>query len=150
MLIVHRAVLVISPDSQKRRRVIFVKYYSTQRPIMPGCCPRDGVLDVCNFDKRQFCEEIGRDAWGYVEFNRELTPEELSDYELVSADSKQYYGVVSTFYDDGRVVSKLVDIVRAASKPEDSYRECRNKDIYVNWFETEEEAMRHVNDAKNA
>ena len=42
-----------------------VKYYSTQRPVSPGTFPREGAGRIVNFDNKQFCEEIGRDAWGY-------------------------------------------------------------------------------------
>lgn len=57
-----------------------MKYYSTQRPLMPGCCPRAGVQEVVNFDDKKFCEEIGCEAWGFVEYNRELTQNEVDDY----------------------------------------------------------------------
>ena len=62
-----------------------MKYYSTQRPLMPGCCPRAGVQEVVNFDDKKFCKEIGCEAWGFVEYNRELTQDEVDDYELTPA-----------------------------------------------------------------
>lgn len=62
-----------------------MKYYSTQRPLMPGCCPRAGVQEVVNFNDKKFCDEIGCEAWGFVEYNRELTQDEIDDYELVPA-----------------------------------------------------------------
>ena len=49
------------------------RYYSTQRPLTPGSCPRAGVQEVVNYDEKKFCEEIGMDAWGFVEYTRELT-----------------------------------------------------------------------------
>ena len=64
---------------------VTMKYYSTQRPLMPGCCPRAGVQEVVNFDDKKFCDEIGCEAWGFVEYNRELTQDEIDDYELVPA-----------------------------------------------------------------
>ena len=47
-----------------------MRYYSTQRPLVPGGCPRAGVQKVHNYDEKEFCEEIGREAWGYVDYDR--------------------------------------------------------------------------------
>ena len=30
--------------------------------------PENKVLEVHNFDAKTFCEEIGREAWGYIDF----------------------------------------------------------------------------------
>lgn len=61
------------------------KYYSTQRPIMLGGCPKRGLVEFYNYDRREMVKEIGREAWGYVFYNRELTEEEIKEYELVKA-----------------------------------------------------------------
>ena len=63
-----------------------MKYYSTQRPVAPGTFPKpDGnkVLEIVNFDKRQYCEEASRDCWGYIEYEHPLTEKQAADYELV-------------------------------------------------------------------
>ena len=45
------------------------RYYSTQRPVMPGGFPRKAdVVEIKNFDVKTFCEEIGKEAWGYIEY----------------------------------------------------------------------------------
>ena len=60
-----------------------MRYYSTQRPIGPGTFPRQGGTEkVVNFDGPTYCEEIGREAWGYIEYQRDLEPNECSRYEL--------------------------------------------------------------------
>ena len=61
------------------------KYYSIMRPVGIGTCPKKGLLDFANFRQRVMVEEIGREAWGYVFYNRELTEEEIKEYELVKA-----------------------------------------------------------------
>lgn len=62
------------------------RYYSTQRPIAPGTFPRqDGKETVTNFDDKTYCEEIGREAWGYIEYSEPLTAREAEAYELVEA-----------------------------------------------------------------
>lgn len=63
------------------------RYYSTQRPIGPGTFPRqDGREIVVNFDCKTYCDEIGREAWGYVEYNQPLASEDIKAYELVCVE----------------------------------------------------------------
>ena len=61
------------------------RYYATQRPPMLGCIPK-GASEVVFFDERPFVEEIGRPAWGYAEYSRKLTDDEITEYELVEAN----------------------------------------------------------------
>ncbi|MCM1182947.1 MAG: hypothetical protein NC337_06210 [Roseburia sp.] len=50
------------------------RYYSTQRPVMPIGFPKKAeAVEIKNFDVKTFCEEIGREAWGYIEYRGELT-----------------------------------------------------------------------------
>ena len=63
-----------------------MKYYSTQRPVMPGSFPKpegNKILEIVNFDGKQYVPKIGRDAWGYIEYREPLTEKEAADYELV-------------------------------------------------------------------
>lgn len=62
------------------------RYYTTQRPPMLGCIP-NGAASVACFDDRQFVEEIGRRAWGYADYPRKLTDEEIKDYELTERNA---------------------------------------------------------------
>ena len=126
------------------------RYYSTQRPLTPGSCPRAGVQEVVNYDEKKFCEEIGMDAWGFVEYTRELTKQEVDDYELTPAGLKKFWCVTNSFQDDGKVVSAITDVCEAAVKPENVCKETKTKDIYIDWFETEEEAKERVAEALNA
>lgn len=126
-----------------------MRYYSTQRPLVPGGCPRAGVQDVHNFDEKTFCEEIDREAWGYVDYNRELTKEEVEDYELLPAGIKKFWAVTTAIRDDGHVVSAITDVVESVTKPENNFMETKTKDIYTDWFETEEEAKEKIREALN-
>ena len=81
-----------------------VKYYSTQRPFGPGTFPqRDGTETITNFDGKIYCEEIGREAWGYIEYREPLTKEEADAYELTLGGMKIYYCVTSSVDDMGKV-----------------------------------------------
>lgn len=126
------------------------RYYSTARPLMPGCCPRTGVYEVKNFDTKTFCEEVGCEAWGYIDYMRELSPDEAADYELLPAGLKTFWGVTTTIDDDGRVSCAITDTVQTAVKPENSFRETGRKDIWVDWFGSKEEAEERVQKAKMA
>ena len=67
-----------------------MKYYSTQRPVMPGGYPKSQkVLDIGNFDSRQYVESIGRMAWGWIEYAQPLSEKDAADYELVAEPGEQ-------------------------------------------------------------
>lgn len=60
------------------------RYYSTQRPIAPGSYPaREWVDCIINFPERVYCEEIGREVWGYIDYRQPLTRQQIREYELV-------------------------------------------------------------------
>ena len=63
-------------------------YYSILRPIAPGTYPKDGMKELQNFEERKFVEEIGREAYGRVTYDRMLSPAELDQYDLVAIPSK--------------------------------------------------------------
>lgn len=62
----------------------------------------------------------------------------------------KYYGVCNCYYDNGMVTANLVDAVEAEEKPEDTHKETRSCDIYVNWFESYDEAMEFIKESKTA
>lgn len=57
------------------------RYYLTQRPPAPGTFPGKPV-NMKAFDSREHVEEIGRPAWGWVEYEEPLTEKQATDYEL--------------------------------------------------------------------
>lgn len=85
-----------------------MRYYSTQRPVGPGTFPRQGGTEtVTNFDGKIYCEEIGREAWGYIEYREAITPERAKAYELTAGgtDGRVLVGTD----DDGREVAFVVE-----------------------------------------
>ena len=65
------------------------RYYSTLRPITPGAYPKpidNPAMLIHNFDKREYVGKIGREAWGYVEYEKPLTNEQIEAFDFVSAD----------------------------------------------------------------
>lgn len=62
------------------------RYYSTQRPVMPGGYPKGAVVvGIENFDCRQYVEEIKANAWGYIEYREPISDFDIGDYELRAA-----------------------------------------------------------------
>ena len=56
------------------------KYYSVLRPVGIGTCP-DNFIEFYNFQHRTYVDEIGREAWGWVEYAEPL--ENPYMYDLV-------------------------------------------------------------------
>ena len=59
------------------------RYYCKYRPPMPGGIPLNGLVNTAGYDWPQSFNGIG--AWGFAEYNRELTPKEIDDYELAAS-----------------------------------------------------------------
>lgn len=64
-----------------------MRYYSTQRPIAPGTFPKSGykINSIVNFDSREYVPEINRPAYGYIEYDGEISEADASNYELIKA-----------------------------------------------------------------
>ena len=63
-----------------------MRYYLTQRPPAPGTFPGKPSV-IVGYDAREYVEDIERNAWGYVEYDEELTRKQASDYELVAENT---------------------------------------------------------------
>ena len=62
----------------------------------------------------------------------------------------KFYSVVTAFYDNGRVSSFLGDVVEADVIPENTFKCLRDRDLYVDWFASEEEATEFKKSALKA
>ena len=63
---------------------------------------------------------------------------------------KKFWCVTTVVYDSGRVVANITSTVEAVSKPENDFKSTKRKDIYHDWFESQEEAEALVKEAKDA
>ena len=59
------------------------RYYCQFRPPMPGAIPRDGLVNIADFDYPQSFNGIS--AWGWAEYSRPLTDDEIYHYELAAS-----------------------------------------------------------------
>ena len=127
------------------------RYYSIMRPVLPGSFPKKELVEkIENFDTKTFCEEIGREAWGYIECREALTKEEAEAYELVLGGMKTYYCVTTSVDDKGKVLAAITSVIEAESKPESNFRSLSRKDVYDDWFDDPKEAKKFVEEAKMA
>lgn len=128
-----------------------MRYYSIMRPVMPGSFPnRAAVEEIHNFDTKTFCEEIRREAWGYIDYKAPLTKEQAEAYELIPGGLKTYWCVTTSVDNRGRVIAAITDMKEATCKPENTSTSTSRKDIYNDWFDTAEEAKAFVEEAKRA
>ncbi len=128
-----------------------MKYYSTQRPVMPGGFPKkEAVERIENFDTKTFCEEIGQEAWGFIEYREPLTKEEADAYELTLGGMKTFWCVTTAVYDSGRVVANITRKIDTVRKPENTFTSTSRRDIYNDWFSSWEDANKFVREAREA
>lgn len=120
-----------------------MRYYSTQRPVTPGSYPKEGVVEIKNFEEKTLCKEIGREAWGYIEYDRELTEAEARDYEL-TPEGIEYWGVTVASKKQGGGLKTRIENkpVRATEQPQDERWEDKAREYKRHWFSTLEEAQR--------
>lgn len=119
-----------------------MRYYSVMRPVTPGSYPkRDKVKQIVNFDSRQFCEDIGREAWGYIEYSEALSDAEIYEYELVNGDLKPFWSVmIQVNHRTNKSIAILKEKRLATSKPCDEVCDIKNRTVILKWFDNFEEA----------
>lgn len=72
--------VVFKPTNE--RKIPMFKYYTTQRPPMPGTVPTTGLITIIPFEERTFVYNGIGSCWGYALYKRRLTLKEIDDYEL--------------------------------------------------------------------
>ena len=63
-------------------------YYSVLRPVDIGTYPKNGMVRFHNYDTRITLAD-GTQAWGYLEYDRELELHEVTGYDLKFAGIKE-------------------------------------------------------------
>ena len=128
-----------------------VKYFSIHRPIGPGTYPKiEKVLEIVNFDKMVYCNEVGRTAWGYIVFENKIDERSARMYELME-EGKIFYKLMCMQREDKVKFSMpLADYTpgRNAIKPKDEVIDHGKDKIVIKWFESLEDARDYVNSHK--
>ena len=58
-------------------------YYCRERPPAPGSIPREGLYEVNVYPHPTYDSMDGHMIYGYVNYTRKLTKEEIEQYELL-------------------------------------------------------------------
>lgn len=61
---------------------------------------------------------------------------------------KIYYCVTSSYDDRGRVTAAVTSTRIADKKPKNEYHSIRNKDIYIDWFDSMNEAQKYADECR--
>lgn len=88
------------------------RYYSTERPIVPGTYPKpidNPAMLIHNFGNREYVGKIGRKAWGYVEYENPLTDKQTEAFELIPASDLEDKNKIC------QLLCKTLQITRGAS-----------------------------------
>ena len=70
-----------------------MRYYSTQRPVAPGSFPKpqgNRVEQIVNFPAKTYVDEIWKQAYGYIDYEKPLTEKEAAAYELTKGGDYHY------------------------------------------------------------
>ena len=58
------------------------RYYLEARPPSIGCQP-NGTINIVDYGQKKYVEEIDREVWGHVEYEKLLSARQIRDYELI-------------------------------------------------------------------
>lgn len=68
-----------------------MRYYSVNAPISLESFPRDGAISIHNYDGIEYVPQIGRNAWGYIDYRRLLSDKECNEYGLVGGSRELFF-----------------------------------------------------------
>ena len=116
-----------------------MRVWSTLRPISIGTYPKEyGVLDIVNFGGRKMVPEIGRLAFGYIDYERDLPKSEQQHYDLwpevkedpmLEAAAKAFARSLNS--GDMRKISKVIEKAYAMELIEDEEELARAAQKYM-------------------
>ncbi len=122
-----------------------MKYYSTQRLVTPGSFPKpegNAVVGLTNFDSPAECEEIGRTAWGWIEYEQPLAEAEAKRWDLLPEGVLWYPVTVSSRKHGGGLRVFSGQVVRAVQRPSDTKGDTKKTQFKTRYFSSWEEAQR--------
>lgn len=121
------------------------RYYSTQRPVAPGSFPKPAgnqIVEIHNFDSRLYCEEIGREAWGYIDYEKPITPKQAVGYELIPVSVIWYPVTVSSRKHGGGLRVFSGQPIRSAQRPADKNGDTKKMQFKTRYFRSWQEIQR--------
>lgn len=124
-----------------------MRYYVTHpRGIGPGTVPK-GFTAMKNFDRETYCEDISREAYGWVEYDHALPVKDAEQYELTQQGMQLWWGVIET-RDGDKTMATLGPIVEAVDEPKRVHSEAGSRRVWLRWLSSREAAERLVDDLR--
>lgn len=62
----------------------------------------------------------------------------------------KWYAVQTVVKDNGACYAMIIETVEAEKEPSSSFKACRDRDIYIDWFADREAAEAFVKEAESA
>lgn len=118
-----------------------MRYYSTQRPLGPGTYPKpqgNAVKETVNFDSKTYCEEVGLEAWGYIEYEHPLTEKEAERWELTPESVLWFPVTASSRKHGGGLRVTCGQPKRAQQRPDDTNGETAKMQWKTRYFKASE------------
>ncbi|WP_317395501.1 hypothetical protein [Faecalicoccus pleomorphus] len=101
------------------------KYFSTQRPLEPGAFPnKEDLSRVVNFEKPTQCVAVGKEVYGFAEYQNPLTEKECKDFELIE-DYRSLQRLDRSF------VRNMLSVPAQSRKEKDDETIAREIDFYM-------------------
>lgn len=157
--------VVISPDGvveyavpshQLKLMRILMEQRGCTREELENAVPREFYVDMLGW----LTMESGYIAVWNDYFEGKPTPAQSKMLKRLAANglyhgvcfpkATTWYCVMTTVFDDGKVVSNIVDTIEGRDKPEAVNQSLRDKDIYVDWFDSIYAAKKAVQEAQGA
>ena len=62
-------------------------------------------------------------------------------YDLIEPEHKNFWCGMTTFDEDGNILSNMVNVAQAVNKPKDHVLSSRDERIGIKWFDTRAQAQ---------
>jgi len=93
------------------------RYYLTKRPAAPGAIP-SGAANIHSYGANGTSFDRLGTVWSYAEYERELTPEEVSSYELTPGPIPTYYPISEAMAARAKAANSWSDYVKGSATEE--------------------------------
>lgn len=142
------------PSHQLKLMRILMEQRNCTREELENSVPREFYFDMMSW----LTKESGYIAVWNDCFEGKPTPAQSKMLKRLAANGlyhgtcfskpTTWYCVVTTVFDNGEVVSNIADTIERGDKPEAVNQSLRDKDVYVDWFDSIYAARKAIQDAK--
>ena len=107
-----------------------MRYYATKRPIMVGTVPK-GFTFFKNFDRKEYVEAVGREAWGYVDYDNEI---DFDNWDLIPEYARRNHLILKRLK-DGMVLITGYDFPEIEIEKTEALKIIKDNNYTYEWEE---------------